>query len=79
MTRARKRRPEILDSTALAHRTAKKPRYYCPGCGMVRKAEAPMERQVIGNVVQKHMRMTGTGRNKSCPGGKIDLIRDRAP
>lgn len=66
-------------------RRAREARYYCPACGMVRE-----ERSIGGhhNVITKvsparvvgHlMNGIGAGPNEMCPGGEIDLVKDRAP
>lgn len=71
------------DWVSMAHRDAKRPRYYCPACGMVRLESSWGVKQVLTRVsparVVAHERSTD-GKNKIfCPGGDIDLVKDRAP
>lgn len=76
-------------SVGLDHRRAKEVRYYCPACGMVRAEKD------IGGVSQvitrtSPARVIGHLKNglgvgmvdmprETCPGGEIDLVKDRAP
>lgn len=81
--KARRRRAEVLDSTSLAHIEAKRVRYYCPGCGMVRKPESGFsglsESEMCGNRVIAHYMNTGTEIKDLCPGGVVNPDKDRAP
>lgn len=65
--------------TSLAHRESKLPRWYCPSCGMVRAEESWGSQQVIGDRVIAHYKNTDVKDKVLCPGGKIDVVRDRAP
>jgi hypothetical protein len=71
------------DWTSLAHKDSKKPRYYCPACGMVRAVESWGVTQVLTKVsparVIGHYRHTDVKAKELCPGGEIDLVKDRAP
>lgn len=69
------------------------PRYYCPGCGQVRPEGGIGERESDGAaVVMKHYIYRSGPWPKGdefkageplakeiCPGGEIDLVKDRAP
>lgn len=83
--RARRQIVTSDDWTSLAHKDSKKPRYYCPACGMVRAVESWGTTQVLTKVsparVIGHFKnglMTGLPK-ELCPGGDIDLVKDRAP
>jgi hypothetical protein len=69
------------------------PRYYCPGCGMVRPEGGVGERESDGAaVVMKHyiyrsgpwpkgdeFKVGESLAKEICPGGPIDPVKDRAP
>lgn len=68
------------------------PRYYCPACGMVRPRQGVWETEG-GAVIRLHYLyrpgpwsdrqndyQSGESLSRgTCPGGEIDLVKDRAP
>lgn len=86
---SRKRGTRVISTANMDHRRSRERRYYCPACGMVR-AEKDIggvsqvitrlsPARVIGHLMNGMGAETvGVGR-ETCPGGEIDIVKDRAP
>ena len=75
----------VIHLSDLDRRRAREIRYYCPACGMVRaEKDIGGVSQVItkvspARVIGHIMNGLGSGPKQTCPGGEIDLVKDRAP
>lgn len=88
MSKRRSRTPatdRAVHSLDLDRQRAREVRYYCPGCGMVRAVKSWGVTQVLTKVsparVISHYRYVSDSMQAKvlCPGGEIDLVKDRAP
>lgn len=75
---------DSADWVSVAQKRARRKRYYCPSCGMAREVNPDSledHEEVIGDYVMPHYKTTGptVGEKDFCPGGRIDLEKDRAP
>lgn len=58
------------------HKPGTRPRVYCPVCGQVRGSEQ-YSRGLVP-VVHAHHRNTGDAETVLCPGGPVDMDKDKA-
>jgi hypothetical protein len=77
----------LLPAVNHDHRAAKGKRYYCPSCGMVAGDDrqiAQVRHSGLGSTVRPHSLTSFLIQFEyldatQCPGGPIDLEKDRAP
>jgi hypothetical protein len=81
-------RARVVYLSDLERARARQPRYYCPSCGMVRAERDSGTPQVVTKASPARVlghEMNGLGlflvglAREHCPGGEIDLVKDRAP
>ncbi|WP_143672294.1 hypothetical protein [Streptomyces sp. OK228] len=87
----RRKRPIPSVPPPLSEPDVTAPRYYCPGCGQVRPEGGVGERESAAVVMRHYIYRSGPWpkgdeykigeslAKEICPGGVIDLVKDRAP
>jgi hypothetical protein len=65
----------------MALRLAKQDKFYCPGCGQVRRrtGEFNVVENIVGDRILPHEFSTDVRAREVCPGGSFDPVADRAP
>lgn len=85
-TRNRRAAMAVPSGNADAYRS-KAEKYYCPGCGQVRRPESVFEALasrpvyepvIIGDRIMPHEFSTGLRELEYCPGGTFDRLADAA-
>lgn len=85
-TRNRRAAMAVPSGNSDAYR-AKAEKYYCPGCGQVRRPDSVFEalasRQtsrpvIVGDKIMPHEFYTSTDALEYCPGGTFDRVADAA-